>query len=73
MSAKVQSAAGNRKTVNDPTLIDAATLEDQVAETVSSTSMLCAQLVSWVVGFRREADTALKLLGTINTHHEIPA
>ena len=31
-------------------------LQDQIAETVSSTTMVAAQIVSWIVGGRRDAE-----------------
>ena len=63
---QVQAAGGLRKAICDPVLIPDAILQDQVAETVSATSMLCAQVVSWVSGASREWPNTSSLQGSMS-------
>ena len=67
LALEVHSQQKRRQFKGDTTLIAEEVLQNCVAEIVSPTPMVLAQLVSWTTGLRREPNACKKKLGfTIN-------
>ena len=70
-SAKVQTAKQKRKEILDPRLVETSLLKEFIPDTVSSTTMLAAQLVAWSTGRRKsDADCAAFLVRLQLAKHE---